>query len=281
MQVKSLPMKSKLIRFGVIVNFLNEVFKRVLGENWFFILEQLVKSSLTLRYRRTFLGYVWTLLNPFLMMGVTSVVFSTIFKLSLKEYTVFLFSGMISYSLFSQIVSIASDSIISHEGLIKKIPINKVLFPLSVAITCGIDGMLMFFSLLIIMLFVGAKLSTALFFLPISFLLLLIFSFGIGLIFSVMTVYFRDLRHIIGVALQALMFLSPVLYKPEQLAGKIQGLMALNPMTYFIELFRSPVYFGIIPQINTVLIAITFSIFSIFFGMYFFKKYESKIIFYL
>lgn len=93
-----------------------------------FVLQQMISQQLTLRYRRTVLGYLWTLFNPLLMMSVTAVVFSTIFKMDLKTYAVFLFSGMIPFTCFSTIVTQSGQSLIGNEGLIKKFTYLKLFF---------------------------------------------------------------------------------------------------------------------------------------------------------
>ena len=97
-----------------------------------FVLQQLVRQQLILRYRRTALGYLWTLINPLLMMSVTAVVFSTLFKLELKTYAVFLFAGMIPWNYFNSSVVQSGSSFINNESLIKKIYLPKSLFPLSI-----------------------------------------------------------------------------------------------------------------------------------------------------
>jgi ABC-type polysaccharide/polyol phosphate export permease len=100
-------------------------------------LRQLVMQQLILRYRRTALGYLWTLINPLLMMSVTAIVFAFLFKIDLKTYTVFLFAGMIPWYCFSSIVTRSGGSIINNEGLIKKIYLPKIIFPLGVSLETG------------------------------------------------------------------------------------------------------------------------------------------------
>ncbi|PJD93159.1 MAG: hypothetical protein CK424_02940 [Legionella sp.] len=250
--------------------------------NWFVtngpILYQLVRQQLILRYRRTFLGYLWTLFNPLLMMSVTSVVFSTIFKLDLKTYAVFLFSGMVAYNYFATCVAQTGQSLLGHEQLLKKIYVPKVLFPLSVSFTLLVDSILMASSLFIIILGIGGKLTIALFFIPVAYVLLYFFSFGLGLILSICVVYFRDLQHIVGIVMQVLLFLSPVFYKPDSMAGKVKRFIDINPLTYFIKLFRDPICEGHIPELNVIFIAAVFAIVSFIAGTYFFGKNENNIV---
>ena len=243
------------------------------------ILHQLVRQQIILRYRRTIFGYLWTLLNPLLMMSVTAVVFSTIFNMDLKTYAILLFSGMIAFNLFATTVAQSGQSLIGNEGLIKKIYIPKLLFPLAVSLALLIDSLLMTSSLFIIILAIGGKLTLSLLFIPFAYLLLLAFSFGLGLVLSVSAVYFRDLQHIIGILMQALVFLSPVYYKPESLSGKVRRLIELNPLTQFIELFRAPTYQGVLPATEVVLQATLYACLSLMVGLWFFRKHEHRVAF--
>lgn len=243
------------------------------------VLWQLIRQQLILRYRRTVFGYLWTLLNPILMMSVMVVVFSTLFKQDIKTFTVFLFSGMIAWNCFNSIVVQSAMSFISNEGLIKKIYLPKLIFPLSVSIALVIDSVLSFVALFAIMLVVGAKFSLALLFIPVAYLFLVVFSFGLALVVSVTTVFVRDLQHVIGIMMQAWFFLTPIFYKPDALTGKVAWLIELNPLTSFVELFRAPLSMGVLPAPAVILTTFLMAILSIVVGLLFFMSQHQKIIF--
>ncbi|WP_172597676.1 ABC transporter permease [Sulfuriflexus mobilis] len=243
------------------------------------VLWQLIRQQLILRYRRTVFGYLWTLLNPILMMAVMAVVFSTLFKQDMKTFTVFLFSGMIAWNCFNTIVVQSGMSFISNEGLIKKIYLPKLIFPLSVSLALVIDSLLSFVALFAIMLVLGGKFSMALLFIPVAYALLIMFSIGIALVVSIATVFFRDLQYVIGIIMQAWFFLTPVFYKPDSLAGKVAWLIKLNPLTSFVELFRAPLYTGMLPASDIILYTFIMAIFSMVVGFFFFSYQEKKIIF--
>lgn len=244
-----------------------------------FVLRQLVRQQLILRYRRTALGYLWTLVNPLLMMSVTAVVFATLFKVELKTFAIFLFAGMIPWNLFNSSVVQSSSSFINNEGLIKKIYLPKLLFPLSVSLGVLIDSFLSFIALFLIIILLGGTLSWTLFLIPFAFILLFLFTFGIALVISVATVFFRDLQYIMTVAMQALFFLTPIMYKKDMLGGKIAWLVSLNPIVPFIELFREPLIAASLPSISTVIHAALIAIVSMVIGLSVFIKYENKIVF--
>ena len=262
-----------------LIVFVN-IFK-CLGEikTYYYVLQQLVRQQLILRYRRTVFGYLWTLLNPILMMSVTAVVFSALFKADLKTFTIFLFAGMIPWNCFSALVMQSATSFINNEGLIKKIYLPKLLFPLSISIGVFIDSLLSFAALLIIILVLGGKFSWALLFIPIAYILLFLFSFGVALLISVSTVFFRDLQYVVGIALQALFFLTPVLYKSGSLAGKVAWLVKVNPLTTYIDMFRAPLDSAVLPSVLAITNAAVMSFISIAIGLIFFMKQEKKIVF--
>lgn len=244
-----------------------------------YVLSQLVSQQLILRYRRTALGYLWTLINPLLMMSVMALVFATLFKADLKTFTVFLFAGMIPWNFFSSVVAQSGTSFINNEGLIKKIYLPKAIFPLSIAFALLIDSTLSFLALFAIIIIIGGSLSWAVLFIPIAYLMLFFFTLGIGLITSVATVFFRDLQYVILIAMQGLFFLTPILYKHDALAGKVAWLVGLNPVVPFIELFRAPLYLASLPSSSVILQAVLLSLSSMAIGLFVFLRQEKRIVF--
>lgn len=243
------------------------------------ILFRLVAQQLILRYRRTALGFLWTLINPLMMMSVMALVFSQLFKVDLKTFAIALFAGMIPWNFFSSVVGQSTTAYINNEGLIKKIYIPKIIFPLSIACGLLIDAALSFLALFIIILIFGGTTSWALLFLPVSFLLLFIFSFGAALITSIATVFFRDLQHIVLIFLQGLFFLTPVLYKSNSLSGKVAWLVDANPVTPFIALFKVPLAESALPTGGIILKATIIMLVTISIGLFFYVRQEKKIVF--
>ena len=213
------------------------------------------------------------------MMSVTAVVFSSVFKMDLKTYAVFLFSGVIAFNLFGTIVTQCGQSLIGNEQLIKKIYIPKLFFPLAVSLTLLIDSVLMFLSLFLIIIMIGGNISISLVGIFPAYILLYLFSFGIGLITSIVSVYFRDLLHILTILMQALVFLSPVYYKPESLGGRVKWLIDLNPLTQFIELFRAPIYNATFPAVEFYFHSALYAVISLTLGVWFFNRHEQRIMF--
>jgi ABC-type polysaccharide/polyol phosphate export permease len=243
------------------------------------VLRQLVHQFLTLRYRRTLLGYLWTLINPVLMMGVTAAVFATLFKLDFATYIVFLFAGMVPWNFFSMCTTQSCTAFIHNEGLIKKIYLPKAIFPLSLALGMLVDSMLSLVALFLIIVPFGAPVTPALLTLPFAYLLLFVFTLGVSLALSVATVFFRDLQYVVGVLMQAWFFLTPVMYRHDALTGKVAWIVALNPMVSFIELFRAPLVQGQLPSLHAVLVSVGVALLSLALGFWTLMAQEKKIVF--
>lgn len=243
------------------------------------IVSQLVMQQLLTRYRRTIFGYLWTVLNPLLMMGITALVFSHIFRFGLRDYAIFLLAGTVPWTLFSSTLIQSGAAIVSNEGLLKKIYIPKVIFPVSISTGILFDSLFSLCALFVIALLVGAKISIALIFLPIAFALLYVFSLGLSLILSVVMVYFRDMQHLIGVMLQAWFFVTPIMYQLDAISPRMQKIITLNPMLYFIDLFRSPIYGSVFPSLHTIGIASGLAAAALVIGLKIFRLYENKLIF--
>jgi ABC-type polysaccharide/polyol phosphate export permease len=116
-------------------------------------------------------------------------------------------------------------------------------------------------------------------FIPVAYVLLFVFALGIALFVSIATVFFRDLQHIILIAMQAWFFLTPIMYKNDALMGKVAWLVSFNPVVPFVDMFRAPLTQGVLPNSSTVLVCAGLAVTSIFLGFVFFLLKEKKIIF--
>jgi ABC-type polysaccharide/polyol phosphate export permease len=178
------------------------------------VLKNFVAQDLKVKYRRSILGFFWSLLNPLLQMIVLSTVFSLIFRM--ESFSLYLLAGLVPWTFFAATVDGCSMSIVSAENLIKRQYFPKILFPLSVTLQNLVTFALSLFALLLILgWIIGFDPSRALLILPLSFLCLLCVGFGVGALASVLTVYFRDMQHLIGVFMMVLFYFTPIIYPLE------------------------------------------------------------------
>lgn len=244
-----------------------------------FLLLQLIRQQLTLRYRRTALGFLWTLINPLLMLTVTAVVFSLVLNMDIRDFGIFLFAGMVPWALFQGCASQASGAIIANESLIKKIYVPRYIFPIAVSASLLVDTCLSMGVLFLLAVILGAKITVALLFLPVAMLLLYVFSLGMALILSVVFVYFRDMEHITNILLQLAYYLTPIIYPLSRIPEQYVWLFNLNPMVHFIALFRNPIYLGVLPSTQAIAISAVVAAAAFTAGILVFRAREHDLIF--
>jgi len=256
-------------------------FKKLFSQTYEYryVLIQLTRQYLRLKYRRTIFGYFWTLLNPLLILLVLGIVFSSLLNIKFDEFILLLFAGLVPWNLFSQSIIQSLNTYVNNEGLIKKIFIPKILFPLSVAIALVVDTLIFFIVVFPFMIWLGMKLNLVILILPLAFLLLFLFSLGLTIIGSLTTVFFRDFQWLIPVLLQALFFLSPIIYDKGSVIGILSMLNNLNPLTPFIDLFKYPLLLGEFPSLSCWITCVIFSISSFLIGLLVHIKYNKKIIY--
>jgi len=219
-------------------------------------------------------------MNPLLTMVASTIIFGTLFKADIKTFAIYLFAGFIPWNCFNNILIQTSSSLLANEGLMKKIAFPKIIFPVAVSISVLIDSLFSFIALFFLMLMIQPTFSWALFFIPVAFLLIYIFSLGIALTLSVLTVYFRDLQYVITILLQIFFFFTPVVYKIDSLGnGVVAKLMGLNPLNFFIQLMRLPIVDHIFPSLSIIAVTVMLSFSSLLLGIYIFNKSEINIIY--
>jgi lipopolysaccharide transport system permease protein len=236
------------------------------------LLSLLVKKNIKRRYKRSVIGVAWTLLSPLLTMAFLAIAFSNLFRFSLPRYPVYLLAGIIYWNFFSQTTQDAMHTLIEGGSLIKKIYIPRTIFGLS-AIGNGLVNLLLaLIPLTLIVIILGHSLTSALFFLPLALVITALFAFGVGLFLSAVAVFFIDVVYIYQVFLGAWFYLTPVIYPKEILPNKYLWYLNLNPMYTMLEIFRLPIYSGVLPGRNTIFAAVTWALFSLFWGFWFFTK---------
>lgn len=249
--------------------------------NYFPLAKELVKRDLKVKYRRSVFGYLWSLMNPLLMMCVMSYVFSTIFQSSVPNFPLYLICGQTLWNFFNESTNMAMYSVMQNGALIKKVYIPKFIFPLSRVLSSFVTMSFSLVAILIVMLFTRATVywTILLFWVPLLFLF--VFCCGIGLILSALATYFRDITHLYGVLTLAWMYATPIFYDPAILPEHVRLTLQWNPMYHFITFFRSLIVYGQIPAWDTWAICIGSSIAIFTVGLCSFKKLQRNFILYI
>lgn len=245
------------------------------------LLRNLVIRDIKVRYKRSVLGFLWVMLNPLLMMLVLNVVFSGIFRVSTKDYTAYLISGIILWSFFSQSTSTSLISFMGNSNLIKKIYLPKAIFPLSVILSAMIHFSFSLMPLFAIFLITGTRISPHIYLLPVILILVFIFSYGVSLIISTLTVFFHDTKYIYDVLLMAWMYSTPIFYPESIIPERFRFILQVNPFYYFLNLFRSSLYTDIRFDPQKLFYGLFFSVLAFSAGWFFYNRYKDKVVFYL
>ncbi|MCJ7579165.1 MAG: ABC transporter permease [Candidatus Aminicenantes bacterium] len=245
------------------------------------LLWNLIINELKLRYRGSFLGFLWTILNPLLYLIILATVFSKIMRFQIDNYIIFLLAGLTSWTMIQQTITIATGSIVNNQALFRRVYVPKILFPLSNVLARFIDHTIMTIILVGFMVFFKMPFTLSLLMLPVFILLHFLFTLGFSLISSVVQIKIKDVQQILAIAFQALFFLTPIIYTLENIPEKYKSLFLLNPFYYFVQCFRYPVYYSTMPPIKIILIALALTIFVLVVGFLLFYKKEKYFVFHL
>ena len=245
-----------------------------------FLLRELVKKGIKLKYRRSYLGIIWTLLEPLMEMAVLSVVFSAMYGKDDRSFPVYILTGRLLYSFFSQGTKTAMRSIRANGGMIKKVYVPKYMYPLS----CVIFNFIIF----LISLIVLAAVSTVLGVYPslwtltavIPLFTVFLLTLGVGMMLSTMAVFFRDLEYLWEVALMLIMYTCAIFYDPSMLAKThTDWILKINPLYGTIKTFRDAVYgSSMFSEPYWVVMPLVFSFVTLVLGFWMFKKNQDKFI---
>ncbi len=243
-----------------------------------FILSELVKKGIRLKYRRSYLGILWSLLEPLLTMIVLTIVFGTLMGEKTKDFPVYILSGRLLYGFFSQSTTAALKSIRVNSSIIKKVYVPKLLYPLSSILFNFIIFLISLIVLALVSLILGVFPTVYLLQAVVSLLVLLLLSLGCGLILSTVGVFFRDMEYLWNVGLMIIMYTCAIFYRAEKLLNSNWSfVLKLNPLFCVIDNFRSAI-FGEPMNIHYLLYSTGFSIVAILIGIFAFKKNEDKFI---
>lgn len=251
-----------------------------LKHDWF-ILRSLVSKDFKLKYRRSALGIVWSVLNPLLMMIVLTAVFSTFFRFQIENFALYLILGQTLFALMSDATSGAMSSIIDSAPLIKKIRINKFLFPLEKTAFALLNFVISLIAVAVVMIFFQIVPTINLLFLPLLLLLVFTFSLGLGLLLSALSVFFRDVMHLWSVVLTAWTYATPLFYPIDILPDWMLPIMECNPMFHYVTFFREIALWGTTPSGEQILLCTFFAVATLVVGILVFRAKQSKFILYV
>lgn len=255
-----------------------------------FILKQLVTKDFKIKYRRSFLGVAWSVLNPLLMMIVMAVVFSTIFAqgrngtVSPELYPLYLIVGNVTFSVMSESTNQALMSIIWASSLLKKVKVHRWVFPVQKVLFSLVNFGFSLIAVAIVMIWFHIVPTWHLILLPVCLFLLMLFCMGLGMMLSALTVFFRDIMHLWSVVITAWTYLTPIFWTTDfigQMPHVVRIIMYANPMYNYIQFMRDIFLFQTTPTFFTVGMCVAWAVVALVLGYVVFHSSEHKFILYI
>ena len=241
------------------------------------LLKNNVKKEIRGKYKNSFLGVLWSFLNPLLQIAVYAIVFPLILRNTQENYVVFVCCGLIPWTFFATTINRTAFTLVENGDIIKKVYFPREILPISIVTSEAVNFLISTMIILMFVLFGGLGLSKYIIFYPIVLLAQYLLLISISFVVSVVTVYFRDLQHLIGVALQLLFYAAPVVYSPENIPAGYEWILKYNPMTYIINAYRDIFYNQTMVDIKSLIILIFGAICACVVGYLIFNKLQKGV----
>lgn len=242
---------------------------------------QLIRRDIISRYKRSFLGILWTMLNPLGTMLIMSIVFSRLFDMR-GTYPAFIITNLVAYNFFSQTTTVALNSMLWGSELFRRIYLPRTAFVLSTIGTGIVNVLFSLVPLIIIYIFTKTPVKETVILLPVAILFLAAFALGFSLILSTFVVFFPDIAEMYPIVLNAWMYLTPIIYPEKMLADVLGGwLLRINPLYRLIRFFRLVTFDGLYPTQQEFVFAMIFSFGTLFIGWVFFTRQIKKFAYYV
>lgn len=252
---------------------------KLLREIWDYreMISSLVRRDLRGRYKGSVLGFFWTFLNPLLQLVVYTFVFSTIMRAGIEDYYLFLFVALVPWTYFSTSVSGGSGCITSQQNLVNKIYFPREVLPISHVLSQLINMLLSFLVVIFVLLVSGKGVSLGIWwYLPLIVLQETLLAFGLTMLVSAVTVYFRDMQFLLNVIMMAWQFLTPVMYTVDMVPERLRVIFYLNPMTPIIVAYRDVFYYKQAPELQTFLLGTVMGVVMLVIGWVAFGKLKRR-----
>ena len=253
-------------------------FMKFINKNDVFLLEVLVRRDFSSKYKDSVLGILWSIIRPLLMMAILTIVFSTIFEGSIDNYPVYLLSGRCIFTFFTGAVGVAMNSIAANKNILQKTATPKYIFVLSSIISEFLNFIISVILLFIIMIITNTPFYLLI--MPLSIIPVISEIFlitGFGLILSIFSVYYTDIKHLWGVIVMALMYASAIFYPMSIVPEPYHQFLVLNPLYWIIDQFRCTIYQGIIPSPLYTFNSLLLSTIILILGIIIFKIFEKRV----
>ena len=246
------------------------------------LIVQLVKKDIKLKYRRSFLGYLWSILNPLMIMVIMVIVFEQMFSFTIENYPAYVITGQVCFNFLSESTNQAIYSITGNAALLKKTYVPKYVFTLSKITSSCVNLLFSLGALVIVFIVVKVKFSIYVLMLPVVLIQLYVFCLGIGLLLSSVNVFFRDIQYIYNALLTAWAYMTPLFYPMEQLPDNLQWFIKhFNPLYFYVGQFRDVMIYNRMPGGSIMIAGVGAAFAALLLGAFVFYKTKDSFILYI
>ena len=249
-----------------------------------FLLYELILRDFKVKYKRSVLGMLWSLLYPVLMMCVMALVFRNVFRFSSPgvSYLSYLMTGLTFFNYFSEASNLAMSSVVANFALLNKVYMPKYIFPLSKCLFVGINFLLTLLPLYAVILLTGTGLCWQHLLLPYAYVCLFLFTLGMALLLSASAVFLRDLFYIYGIVLTIWTYLTPIMYELESVgSAALIALLKLNPLYQYILFARTIILSHATPSAGQFFCCALSAVLALLIGAGFFRRRQDRFIYYV
>lgn len=246
-----------------------------------FLFSELVKRDFKKKYKRTYLGMLWSVLSPLLTLLIMRLVFTRFFGNKMDHYTTYLFCGNIVYSFFNESTGGGMGALMGNASIFSKINVPKYLFLFSKSVSSLINFGLTFFVFLIFCIIDGVSFTPYFLLLIVPIVCLIVFNIGVGLILSALFVFFRDIQYLWSVFTMLLMYMSAIFYTIDVFPHWVQQVFHINPIFVYIKYFRTVVLDAAVPSLEVNVLALGYALLAFGIGALIYKKNNHKFLYYI
>ncbi|MDD6402859.1 MAG: ABC transporter permease [Mollicutes bacterium] len=252
------------------------VFKEIY--NYRELLKTNIKKEIRGKYKGSWLGVLWTFLNPLLMLAVYAFVFPYILRVNVDNYTIFMIVALIPWNFFTTAIQSGTGSVVANGNILKKVYFPREIIPISITTSQSVNFLITCIIMAVFIIFSGVGFSVHALLFPLLVLIQYILILGLTFILSALTVFVRDIDHFVSVILMLGFYATPIVYQGEMLPKKFQIFLKLNPMAQLVEAYRSILYYHRMPDMTMLIIWGLGSVAILVIGYLIFKKLEKSFV---
>lgn len=257
---------------GEIMNIFKELY------NYRELLKTNIKKEIRGKYKGSWLGVIWTFLNPLMQLLVYSFVFPFILRVNVEHYTIFMIVALIPWTFFTTAVQMGDRCIVDNGDILKKVYFPREIIPISVVTSALVNFLITSIIVFLFVIFGGVGLSVYVLLFPVIVLIQYMISLSFAFILSALVVFVRDIDHFVGIVLMLAFYVTPIVYDPNVIPAKYQWAIKINPMAQIINAYRDVLYYKQFPDLNALGILGIISVFALAISYLIFKRLERNFV---